>query len=105
MQGMKVALEKLLSKLEKKEHNLHLGGLRGSSKSLLVSQLPPFNPSPIIVVADSFERAEQLQEDLTFFSGAEGLYFFPHWDTLPYDNFSPPPGHCFAAFSSIEEPV
>lgn len=89
MQGMNDALKKITSKLAKREQDLHLGGLRGSSKSLLVSQLPPFNPSPIIVVADSFERAEQLQEDLTFFSGADGLYFFPHWDTLPYDDFSP----------------
>ncbi len=87
--GMNDALKKFLGNLPNQSQNLYLGGLRGSSKSLLVSQLPRFNGRPVIVVADSFERAEQLQEDLHFFSGGEGLYFFPHWDTLPYDNFSP----------------
>ena len=86
---MKVAFNKVLRKLRNPGQNLYLGGLRGSSKALLIAQLPRLNARPVIVVTESFERAEQLQEDLTFFSDAEGLYFFPHWDTLPYDNFSP----------------
>ncbi len=82
-------LAPVLGKLTRPAHDLHLYNLRGSSRSFLISHLQQMNTPPVVVVTHSFEKAEQLQDDLSFFSNTEGIYFFPHWDTLPYDNFSP----------------
>ncbi len=86
---MNEALTRILTKLLHLQQDLYLHGLRGSSKSLLISHLKQVNESPVMVVTESFEKAEQLRDDLSFFMQEGGIYFFPHWDTLPYDNFSP----------------
>ncbi|MGK5092847.1 transcription-repair coupling factor [Deltaproteobacteria bacterium TL4] len=78
-----------LIKLVQSTYKTSLYNLQGSSKPLLLSYLQKLSQAPTIVVSESFEKAEQLQEDLAFFMGSEGIYFFPGWDTLPYDNFSP----------------
>ncbi|MBF0286234.1 MAG: transcription-repair coupling factor [SAR324 cluster bacterium] len=79
----------VLEKLTKPAHDLYFSSLQGSSKSFLISYLQQVNVPPIVVVTYSFEKAEQLRDDLSFFSKTNDIYFFPHWDTLPYDNFSP----------------
>ena len=83
------SLASMLTNFHNPAQDLHLQGLRGSSKALLIAYLQHFNAPPVMVVTESFEKAEQLQDDLSFFMGKEGIYFFPHWDTFPYDNFSP----------------
>lgn len=86
---MNHSLSFILTKFHHPVQDLYLHGLRGSSKALFISYLAVVNARPIIVVTESFEKAEQLQDDLSFFMEEKGIYFFPHWDTLPYDNFSP----------------
>ncbi|MDH4120273.1 MAG: transcription-repair coupling factor [Deltaproteobacteria bacterium] len=76
---------------------LVLGGLSGSSKAWIAVMLaepapgarPQEEPRPLVVAAESFEKAEALWADARFFGGAQGIYFFPPWDTMPYDTFSP----------------
>lgn len=64
-------------------------GVSGSAKPFLVALQSQQSNQPCLIVTESFEKAEQWMEDLKFFLGEDGLYFFPHWDTLPYDTFSP----------------
>ena len=72
---------------------LNLCGLRGSSKAWLLSALSRRISQPWVVICDSLGSAETLCEDLEFFgefsdAGSPAL-LFPHWDTVPYDSFSP----------------
>ena len=64
-------------------------GLRGTSKTMLLSEVIRQLSSMVVIITESYEKAEQLQEDLEWFLGQEGIRLFPQWDTLPYDNFSP----------------
>ena len=64
-------------------------GLRGTSKTMLLSEVIRQLCSMVVIITESYEKAEQLQEDLEWFLGQEGIRLFPQWDTLPYDNFSP----------------
>jgi transcription-repair coupling factor (superfamily II helicase) len=46
-------------------------------------------PSMMVIITDSYEKAEQLKEDLGWFLEQEDIRLFPQWDTLPFDSFSP----------------
>ena len=56
---------------------------------MLLSEVIRQLSSMVVIITESYEKAEQLQEDLEWFLGQEGIRLFPQWDTLPYDNFSP----------------
>ena len=86
---MNESLNRVLTKLHHPQQALSLHGLRGSSKPLLMAHLKQVNDLPVMVVTESFEKAEHLLEDLAFFMESTGICIFPHWDTLPYDHFSP----------------
>jgi transcription-repair coupling factor (superfamily II helicase) len=86
---MNSSLTPLLNRLQQTDVQLHLDGLRGSSKALMLALLQQTRGVPMVVVCESYEIAEQFHADLTYFRGRERLHFFPHWDVLPYDNFSP----------------
>ncbi len=62
--------------------------LYGSSVSLAISQAAQF--APLIVITPDSLSAQQLIEDIHFFSDLP-LLTFPDWETLPYDLFSPHP--------------
>jgi len=57
---------------------------------------------PLVVVCESFDVAEVLLNDLYYYSGREGVYFFPFWDVLPYDNFSPHKGLVAQRFQTLD---
>ena len=63
-------------------------GLRGTSKTMLLSEVIRQLSTMVVIITESYEKAEQLQEDLEWFLGQEGIRLFPQWDTLSYDNFS-----------------
>ncbi len=86
---MSLPLSEVFPRLQHTSGLLHLDGLQGSSKALLLNLLQHARKRPFVVVCESFEVAERLHTDLAYFGGTEGLRFFPHWDVLPYDNFSP----------------
>ena len=92
---MTESLQNILKTILIKQDLVELQGLSSSSKALLLSLFlnNEINPNkeklPIIVVCESFDMAEILLKDIFFFFGEEGVHFFPFWDVLPYDNFSP----------------
>ncbi|HKJ00133.1 MAG TPA: transcription-repair coupling factor [bacterium] len=68
---------------------LALHGLQAGGKAWLLSALAGRLAAPLVVVCDSLRRAEELAEDLAFHAGPRPVHLFPHWDTVPYDGFSP----------------
>lgn len=72
---------------------LALSGLRGGGKAWLLSALIKSLRRPLVVVCPDLRQAENLCEDLDYFSRAAEahipVHLFPPWDTVPYDGFSP----------------
>ncbi|MFW8589789.1 transcription-repair coupling factor [Glaciecola sp. 2405UD65-10] len=66
-------------------------GLAGASTSLAIAQAAKQHKGPLIVITDDTAQAYQLEKEIRFFSGdtALDIHLFPHWETLPYDHFSP----------------
>ena len=104
---MRESLQKIL-KILLSENLVELQGLSRSSKALLISLLlhKDINPKninyPIIIVCESFDVAEVLVRDIFYFLGEEGVHFFPYWDVLPYDNFSPHKGLVAQRFKTLD---
>ena len=92
---MSSSLHKILNNINGDSAPVELQGLAGSSKALIVSMISNKSGSslvetfPVVVVCESFDIAEVLLHDIYYYFGKEGVYFFPFWDVLPYDNFSP----------------
>ena len=66
--------------------------LHGSSRALAVASAARRHDSLSVVIAADQPGAHRFVEELSFFgpTGAEhDLLFFPDWETLPYDRFSP----------------
>ena len=103
---MENSLNNILKKVLIDDKISEFQGLSGSSKALVVSILHKNNPTkkinPLIVVCESFEVAEVLINDLNYFIGKEGIHFFPFWDVLPYDNFSPNKDLVAQRFQTLE---
>ncbi|ULJ61922.1 transcription-repair coupling factor [Wielerella bovis] len=59
----------------------------GSLIYLLTQNLPP-NSNKLILTADS-ETAHRLHQAWQFFRPQDNALFFPDWETLPYEHFSP----------------
>lgn len=69
------------------------GQLYGSSLALALAEYCQHTPGIKLVIAKDNLSASQLQNELQFFLNPTGttqeLLFFPDWETLPYDQFSP----------------
>lgn len=69
------------------------GQLYGSSLALALAEYCQQTPGLKLFIAQDNLSANQLQAELKFFLNAQGsaqeLLFFPDWETLPYDQFSP----------------
>lgn len=65
--------------------------LHGASLPLAIAQWHQNNPGITLLIAPDNLTALQLLADLPFFMGNSSpeLLFFPDWETLPYDQFSP----------------
>lgn len=63
-------------------------GLHGSACGWCVSSLITAHPRVLIVCKDK-RAAEELIDDLQFFSGHDGATIFPSWETLPMELVSP----------------
>ncbi len=75
------ALHEVLERIQKGEGHLRLGGLRGSSKPLLISILSKILERPLLVVSATPEEARDLCRDIGFFRG-NGTSLFPARDIL-----------------------
>lgn len=69
------------------------GQLHGSSLALALAEYCQQTSGIKVLIAQDNLSANQLQEELNFFLNAndapQELLFFPDWETLPYDQFSP----------------
>ena len=105
---MPALLQKILKKIKSDSTVVELRGLSGSSKALVLSMLSPKSEQqeekviPLVVVCESFDVAEVLLNDIYYFLGTKGVHFFPFWDVLPYDNFSPHKGLVAQRFQTLD---
>ncbi len=69
------------------------GQLHGSSLALALAEYCQKTPGIKLLIAQDNLSANQLQSELEFFlnpkQSEQELLFFPDWETLPYDQFSP----------------
>ncbi|BCA96124.1 transcription-repair-coupling factor [Legionella antarctica] len=69
------------------------GQLYGSSLALALAEYCQQTPGVKLLIARDNLSASQLQDELQFFLNEQNthqeLLFFPDWETLPYDQFSP----------------
>ncbi len=92
---MSSSLQKILKNINGESSPVEILGLSGSSRALVVSILSKISgrssgeSAPVVVVCESFNIAEVFLQDIYYYFGRDGVYFFPFWDVLPYDNFSP----------------
>ena len=68
----------------------------------MVAQMSENTGVPLLVIAESYELAEQIKLDFEFFSNPGQVGFFPHWDTIPYDNQSPDKDVVAVRFQALE---
>lgn len=84
-------MEKLLYKTPL--HKQIWGQLHGSSLALALGEYCQATQGIKLLIAPDNLHAHQLQDELNFFlSGAstsQEILYFPDWETLPYDQFSP----------------
>lgn len=66
-----------------------VGGLMGSSRTLLASVLRRHFPHPWVVVGPTASDAEHLYDDLVTFLGPDEVQLFGEWETLAYERRSP----------------
>ena len=65
-------------------------GLSGSATALAIAEAAQSCQGVCLVITPDTRSAEQLSEEMAFFNTDQiPLLSFPHWETLPYDNFSP----------------
>ncbi len=68
-------------------------GLYGSSLSLALAEFCQQSSGIKLIVAPDHLAAQQLHDELQFFLNKQpiqpNILFFPDWETLPYDQFSP----------------
>ena len=84
-----------------KKKTIDISSFSGASGSLFVSKLANQSQTPKIILTKSYEVAEQVVTDLKFFNEDNQVNFFPHWDTMPYDNQSPDKGVLAVRFKAL----
>lgn len=65
-------------------------GLAGSAPAFLLSMLAADSPRPLLVITADQAAADELHNEISFFSDVTPLRF-PHWDTTPFEAASPDP--------------
>lgn len=75
---------------DKQGERLVWKNLHGSSLALALASVLQTGSRPLLLIAPDSVFASHLIEELAFFTGTTtGIHYFPDWETLPYDHFSP----------------
>lgn len=80
--------------LKTHDSRVHWENLHGCSSSLAISSLAlQAKTNLILVIAPDIHTAKQFEMEIRFFTHDQTIncYYFPDWETLPYDHFSPHP--------------
>lgn len=91
---MIIPLPPNLSLPEKPAQQLAMGQLFGASLSWALYAIAKTAKQWLMVVTKDITAAHQLERELRFYhsdSDAWPILFFPDWETLPFDHFSPHP--------------
>lgn len=73
---------------QQQHKTLYWSGLSDAGIALALAELGSSLNKPLLVITDSAQQAQQLANELNFYS-QESALLFPDWETLPYDRFSP----------------
>ncbi|HVP58412.1 MAG TPA: CarD family transcriptional regulator, partial [bacterium] len=76
-----------ISDVGRQDRAVRLGGLAGSSAAVLASLI--YRELGVTVAVVCPDQGEALREDLESLLGPEEVLYFPDWEVLPYDEFSP----------------
>lgn len=72
--------------------HIKLVGLRGSSPAFIVTRLMEKLSAPCFSVMPDTETAEEFYREARFYSERpQSIYYFPSWETSPFEQFSPHP--------------
>ena len=64
------------------------GPFHGSSDALALALLAA-RTRPVLVITENAWHGQRLLQEIPFFAPGLRVHFFPDWETLPYDHFSP----------------
>ncbi|MEH6491071.1 transcription-repair coupling factor [Halopseudomonas sp.] len=67
----------------------HWAGLHGAARALAIAEAASQHRGLSLVISTDTSAADNLEQELRFFSPALPVLSFPDWETLPYDRFSP----------------
>jgi len=65
------------------------GELRGAAQALAIVEAAQQQQGLTLVVCSDSASALRLEEEIDFFANGLDVLYFPDWETLPYDLFSP----------------
>ncbi len=65
-----------------------LPAVHGSADALALAEFATIS-KPLVIIAETAFDSERLVEEIKYFNPALVVHFFPDWETLPYDQFSP----------------
>ena len=84
------AFDILSDRIGRREKEIHLSGLQGSAKSLLISILFRRVNKTLIVLCPTEKEAENTYRDISFFLDGEDdkVFLYPPWDILSTDIFA-----------------
>ena len=77
------------ARIDRGESRLWIGGLLGSSKTLLAATLRKRFPHTWVIIAPNLSDAEHIQDDLITYLPDDRILLFSEWETLPYERRSP----------------
>ena len=78
--------------LEPQAAHVKLAGLRGSSPAFIVTRLLEKLSAPFFAVMPDNETAEEFYREARFYSERpQSIYYFPSWETSPFEQSSPHP--------------
>ena len=69
---------------------LRYAGLPTTADALALARMAG-KRKPLVIITESAWHGERLREEIPWFAPALSVHFFPDWETLPYDHFSPHP--------------
>ena len=81
------AVAELLKRVDRGDKKIKAGGLRGSSRALLVSLIAEATARPVVIVCPTPEQARSYCRDLAVF-GSGAVSYCPPWEILSRDVFS-----------------
>jgi transcription-repair coupling factor (superfamily II helicase) len=81
---------------------IHINGLPGSSRAFLCTYINEKTNQPLLYIANNFDSAEQLRDDLEIVTGNRKISFLPAIDFEPYDTNDPNPSLVSLRMESLQ---